>query len=269
MNKVAIIKAGPNLDEAVLKSINEISSLKDIVKKGETVLLKPNFNTDDPYPASSDLAFLKSIVRLVHQTGAKKIIIGESCTFSLKTRKVMENLKIFDMEKMPEKPFVHIFEEHKWIKKNTPRTGYLKSVYLPEILDRVDRIIYLPCLKTHMFSQFSGSLKLSVGFMKHLGPRLKLHLGFLQEKIAELNSLIKPDLIIMDARKCFINGGPAQGDIAEPNLILSSKNRVLLDVEGIKIIQSYPENSLKGLDPWQITQIKKARELNIDGTTGY
>jgi uncharacterized protein (DUF362 family) len=93
--------------------------------------------------------------------------------------------------------------------------------------------------------------------------RVRLHLGNIQEKIAELNKIINSDLVIMDARKCFINGGPAQGKVKEPNFILASKDRIAIDVEGIKIIQSYEGNSLKGIDPWLIPQIKKAIELDL------
>jgi uncharacterized protein (DUF362 family) len=72
-----------------------------------------------------------------------------------------------------------------------------------------------------------------------------LHLSYLQEKIAELNTLFNVDLIIMDARKCFITRGPAEGEVREPNLILASDDRIAIDVEGIKIIQSFKGNSLK------------------------
>jgi uncharacterized protein (DUF362 family) len=85
----------------------------------------------------------------------------------------------------------------------------------------------------------------------------------LQEKIAELNTLFTPDLIIMDARKCFINGGPAEGELKEPNLILASDDRIAIDVEGIKIIQSFKGNSLKNVNPWQLPQIKRAIELEV------
>jgi len=93
--------------------------------------------------------------------------------------------------------------------------------------------------------------------------RVGLHLSRLQEKLAELNKIIKPDLIIMDARKCFINKGPAQGEIREPNLILASDDRIAIDVEGMKIIQSFKGNSLKDINPWELPQIKRAVELDI------
>ena len=67
----------------------------------------------------------------------------------------------------------------------------------------------------------------------------------------------------MDGRKCFINKGPAKGEVREPNLILASTDRVAIDIESIKIIQSFRGNSLKNIDPWELPQIKKAIEFGI------
>jgi len=141
-------------------------------------------------------------------------------------------------------------------------TTYLKKVWLPEILDQVDRLILLPCLKTHFAAQFTGALKLAVGFLKPI-QRISLHWRRLQEKIAELNKVIQPDLIISDSRKCFISQGPSQGELKEPNFILASSDRIALDVEGIKIIQQYEGNDLVNLNPWQLPQIKRAVELGL------
>jgi len=93
--------------------------------------------------------------------------------------------------------------------------------------------------------------------------RVGLHVGHVQEKVADLNKIINPDLIIMDARKCLINRGPSEGEVRQPNLILASTDRVAIDVEGIKIIQSFKGNSLENIDPWELPQIKKAIELGI------
>jgi len=174
----------------------------------------------------------------------------------------MEKLKIFDLEKMEQPPRIYVFEEREWTKKEIPEAKYLKKVLVTEFLERADRLILLPCLKTHSLAKFTGSLKLSVGFMKPI-QRVNLHLSRLQEKLAELNKIINPDLIIMDARKCFINKGPAQGEIREPNLILASDDRIAIDIEGIKIIQNFKGNSLKDINPWDLPQIKRAVELDI------
>jgi len=263
MEQVAKIKVEKTLKKAILKAVDLIGGFGKFIKTGDVVLLKPNFNTADPYPASTDPEFLKQVVELVYDFGAKLVMIGESATMSLNTKKVMEKLKIFDLEKMEKPPRIYVFEEWGWIRKEVLNGKYLKSVFIPEILERADKLILLPCLKTHKYAKFTGSLKLAVGFLKPF-QRVKLHLKNLQEKIAELNTLINPDLIIMDARKCFINKGPSEGKIETPNLILASTDRVAIDLEGIKIIQSFKENSLKDINPLELPQIKRALALGLE-----
>ncbi|HDZ54567.1 MAG TPA: DUF362 domain-containing protein [Candidatus Nealsonbacteria bacterium] len=266
MEKVSKVKIGDDLKKSILESVNSIGGFKRFIKPGEVVLLKPNFNTTDPFPASSDPEFIKAVVELVYDCGVKIVMIGDSATMSLNTRKVMEKLKIFDLEKMKRPPRIYVFEERKWVNKKIPGGKYLKNVSVTEFLDRADKLIFLPNLKTHSYAEFTGSLKLSVGFMKPI-QRIRLHTRHLQEKVAELNKIINPDLVIMDARKCFITKGPAEGEVREPGLILASTDRVAIDVEGIKIIQSFNGNSLKDIDPWELPQIKRAIEIGISVKT--
>lgn len=262
MFNVSKVKFENDLKAAVNQAVEKIGGFGKFIKTGDVVLLKPNFNTADPFPASSDLGFIKAAIELMYEYGAKTVTLGESSTISLNTRKVMEELGVFKFAEFEPPARIYVFEEHNWIKKTIPDGRYLKSVSVPEILDRVDGLILLPCLKTHKLAQFTGSLKLSVGFMKP-SERIRLHMLHLQEKIADLNRIINPDLVIMDARKCFITKGPDRGDMREPNFIMASDDRVALDVEGIKIIQSYKGNSLANLDPWGITQIKRSAELSL------
>jgi len=261
VSKVKVSKKGiKKLKKDIEKAVDILGGFKAFIKKGDVVLLKPNFNTADPFPASTDIKFLKSVIELIHKCNPKAIIIGDSSTLSISTRKIMNQLKIFNLEKTHNVK-VYTFDEYKWIKKIL-NAKYLKKVSVTEILSRADKLILLPCLKTHKYAAFTGALKLSVGFMKPT-ERIPMHLLHLQEKIAELNKIINPDLIIMDARKCFINGGPSRGKVQKPNLILASTDRIAIDVEGIKIIQSFKENSLNKLNPWQLPQIKRAVQLGL------
>lgn len=264
MEKVSKIKKTENLKEDILKAVEKIGGFESFIKKGETVLIKPNFNTADPFPASTDFDFLKSIVELIYERCEPKIVmIGESSTMSFNTRKIMEKLGIFEIEKGEFPARIYVFEERRWIKKEIPGGVFLKSAEVTEFLERADKLVLLPCLKTHSYAQYTGALKLSIGFVKPF-QRIGFHLSHLQEKIAELNKIISPDLIIMDARKCFINKGPAKGEIGEPGLILASKSRILIDIEGVKIIQSFKGNSLRGVNPEDLPQIKRAMEIGID-----
>ncbi len=253
-NKVSKIKV-ENLKKSINEAINYLGGLEQFFNIGDVVLLKPNFNTADPFPASTDIDFLETVIDLVHEAGAESIVVGESSTVLRSTEKELRKKNVFSLQDRVNPVKVKNFDHDEWIKKRIPKGEFLKKVSVPKTLLGVDKVIFLPCLKTHKYSKFSGSLKLSVGFMKS-SERVMLHAWGLQEKIAELNRIISPDLIIMDARKCFINGGPIKGEVKDPNLIMASTDRVAIDIEGIELIKKYRGNSLKDINPRELTQIK-------------
>ena len=127
----------------------------------------------------------------------------------------------------------------------------------------IDKVVYAPLIKTHHAADFTGSIKLSMGLVKPFFDQITFHSRHLCEKLAELGLVVKPNLIVMDARKVFISRGPAKGELREPNLILASGNQVAIDVEGLKILQSYPGNGLEGKNVWDLIQIKHAVELGL------
>lgn len=262
MTPLCKVKVEEDLKDALTKVIRDLGGMSNFVAAGDSVLLKPNYNSADPFPASTDLEFLGIVVQLVLDVNPKRIIIGESSAIGSSTAKIMERMAVSDLQSIS--PIVEIIDliKEPWVRKRIPGARYLKSVHIPQLLEQVDKLILLPCLKTHFLAQFSGSLKLSVAFMKPR-ERIALHMRNLQRKIAELNAVIHPDLVIMDARKCFINGGPYKGDVREPGLLLASTSRVAIDVEGMNIIKGYPGNSLEDIDPMRLTQIKKAVEIGV------
>ena len=262
MNNTNIVKVDGDLKSSILEALSGIGGISSFVKSGETVLLKPNFNTADTPPGSTDLEFLRTVVDIVYSAGAEKVIIADSSTFMLKTEKVMTKKDIFSIQKDFPKTQILDLTKGNWIKTEIPNAKFLKTASIPEIFGQVDKVIFLPCLKTHSMAKFTGSIKLSVGLMKPV-ERLSLHMSHLQEKVAELASLFKPNLIIMDGRKCFIDGGPGTGTVREPNLILASTSRIEIDTQAIKIIQSFEGNSLKDIEPENLLQIKHAMEMGI------
>lgn len=260
--KVAKIKSGGKLKEEIAKAVDVLGGFPAFIKKGDVVFLKPNFNTADPFPASTDLPFLKAAVELLYEAGAKLVMIGESSTYTLNTRKILEQRGVFGLQESENPPRVYVLDELEWARKEIPQGKYLKAASIPKLLEKADKLVYLPCLKTHSQGRFTASLKLSVGLMKPL-ERVRLHLRRLEEKIAELNVLMKPDLIIMDARKVFVTDGPSEGRVEEPNFILASTDRVAIDVEGVKILQSYGAKNHLNMPIWDLPTIKRAAGLGF------
>ena len=248
-----------DLKDNIRKAVDLIGGFAKIIDKSDTVLLKPNYNSSDPPPASSEPEFVKAAIELLYEHGAGKVVLGESSMQTLSTRHVMEETGTLARVKNTGAEIV-FFDEHRWVKVNIGGE-YLKIASLPESALHVDKVVYLCNLKTHFRADFSLSLKLAFGFVRQ-SERLAFHLRHLKEKLVDVNLVVHPDLIIADGRKCFITGGPFSGEVREPNVILASGDRVALDVEAIKVIASYEGSKLKD-NPWSYTQIRRAVELGL------
>jgi len=248
-----------SLKSNVLRAVDYIGGFDKIVAKDDEVWVKPNFNTGDAPPGSSDPNFVKSVIELLYEHGASKVILGESSMLSLCTRKVLEDTGMLRLAEDAGAEIV-TFDEGKWVKVSTGGR-YLENVSLPERALTAKKLVYVCCLKTHRWARFTLSLKLAVGFMKP-SERIALHSRHLEDKIADLNLVVNPNLIIMDGRKCFISGGPAHGELRTSNVILASGDRVAIDVEALKVIQTFEDAGLRD-SPWTYTQIRRAAELGI------
>ncbi|NWG10842.1 DUF362 domain-containing protein [Candidatus Bathyarchaeota archaeon] len=252
-------KATRNVKADILRSVNLIGGFGKAIEKGDEVLLKPNYNSADPPPASSDPEFLKALVELLYEHGAGKVVVGESSMQATSTRKIMGKTGTLEALKDSGAEIV-FFDEGEWVKVNVGGE-HLKTVSLPEKALKANKLVYCCCMKTHFRADFSLSLKLAFGFAKG-SERLAFHLSNLKEKLVDLNLVVHPSLIIMDGRKCFITGGPFNGEVRELNVVLASGDRIVMDVESIKIIESFEGAKLKD-DPWSYTQIRHAVELGL------
>jgi len=261
---VGKLKSSGNIEKDVELVVSLIGGFRKLLKKGDTVLLKPNYVFDAPYPATTSPDFLKGVINVIKNYEPSRIIIGESSVYWQNTKKVMEARGAFRVAEETGAE-IHIFDENEWKKIKIPNAKYKKVTRIPKILDEVDKLIFLPNLKTHRLARFTMSLKLAFGCTKKI-ERIA-HFFNLEQKIAEVSSVIWPDLCIMDARKCFVTEGPDYGEIREPNLILASGDRIALDVEGIKIIQGYNAENLLKTNPWELETIKRAIELGIGSTS--
>jgi len=262
-DQVIRVEVKENLKEAIRQAVDGLGGFGQFVKAGDKILIKPNWNTSHQYPGSSDREFVGIFADLCQEAGAGEVTVADASTIFLQTASVM---KKWGAEKLLDgRPWLKVVDLSKgqFVKKSVPNGKYLKTVSMPKLLYQVDKVFVLPCLKTHSMAQYTGALKIAVGILKR-SERWAMHASRLQEKISEINVAYKPDLIVMDARKCFITGGPMTGTLREPGLVLASTDRIAIDLEGVKIIQSFEGNSLADIKPEDLPQIKRALELGID-----
>ena len=256
---VSFVVNGTEIKNDILKAIDLLGGFAKSLKPQDRILLKPNFNSDDPPPGSTALDFLIAVIGLLREHGYSKISVGESSGRPwVPSTKVFEKAGLSAAMADMKIPLLD-FDQSKYI--DVPIHGdYLDVIAYPKDLERFDKIIYLPTMKTHYLAGFSMSLKLTVG-MTHLFDRFLLHGDnnmFVSQKASEMNLPIKPDLIVMDGRISFISGGPAIGLAVHPGVILASGDPVALDVQGIRLLQNYAAVNHLTCDAWDLPQIKTA-----------
>ena len=269
MTLVSKVKVEQDLMASVVKAVELIGGLGKVISPADRVMLKPNFNSADPYPGSSDLEFLKIVIQLLKEAGAK-VVVGESAGAIWRpTRNVMEKLDA--LRRLTDTGAEVIAFDDKsrnwdWVKVRVDG-DYLKEVTVPRSLYEADKIVYVPCMKTHQIARFSLSLKLSVGYV-HPGERRSMHMRNLERKIAEFNLALQPDLIIMDGRKAFVSRGPDRGELVEPGIIMASGDQLAIDVEALKILGSYRAKNRLLPNPYDSPQISVALKHGL-GSKDY
>jgi uncharacterized protein (DUF362 family) len=265
---VALVRSDDR-STAVLEALKLLGGLDRILEgvKG-MILLKPNCNTDDPFPASThpEMVRLVAEVLINHKIPPSKIIIGDMSgkARGLPTKWTMENIGLIKAAQDLGLRLSFFEKEDEWVTLKHPQMyNWPEGVRIPRLLYEAERVISLPTMKTHLLTTFTLSLKNSVGFTDALG-RDWLHNGeALKEKTAELNLTYTTDLIILDGIKCFTTGGPYEGKLVEPGIIIAGGDRVAVDAIGVAMLKQLRAEGIANRQVSGHVQLKWAAERGM------
>jgi len=240
---------------------------------GKKVGLKANYNSADPFPASTHLDTLRTLVNGLKEAGAGEITLVERSGMG-DTRKVLKQRGVTELaaELGFEVLILDKLVEGEWARLKPKASHWTKGFLLPKVFHEADKVVQTCCLKTHRFGgHFTISLKNSVGLVARFDPQdghdymTELHSSENQRlMIAEINQTFENHLIILDAAKAFVKGGPERGEPATPNIILAGTDRVAMDAVGVAILRLFgttPEVSEGRI--FQQQQIARAAELGV------
>lgn len=238
--------------------------------KGKNVIIKPNFNTADPPPASTDIRIIRDVIKHLKSCQAKKIIVAERAG-PADTHETMKTKGLFDLQN--EIGGFDIIDlsslsesESEWVHFQTNDLHWKNGFLYPKIFREAEAFIALPCLKTHRFGgHFTLSLKLAVGLVPRQGYMQELHSSPFQRKlIAEINQVYSPTLIILDGVDSFVEEGPEKGKLIHSQVMLASTDRIAIDAVGVAILRDLgttPEVNQGEI--FEQEQIARAVELNL------
>lgn len=266
-SKVSIARK-ENLKASLYSAIELIDGVSGI--KGKKVLIKPNMNSNDPFPATSNPQLLRLLINLLLEQEPVEIIVGDAANASyIPTVESMKQTGLYDaIQDLPIK--IIGLEDYEWVTVSPSKASNWKEMVVSAILQDVDFFINQCNIKTHFLANYSMALKNMMGLASHRS-RMTMHLSAkpkFWQMIAELTLVRKADLIVLDGAKAMVTGGPFSGEIRETGLVAASNDPVAIDAVGLSILKSLGTTpQVADISPWDQPVLKRAVELQI-GATG-
>jgi uncharacterized protein (DUF362 family) len=246
-------------DAAAAKAIELLGGIDRFVASGNTVLLKPNVGFPNPpeWATTTHPALVEKVARLCIEAGAKRVLIADNPVRQADI--CFEKSQIGALGALSGKIHVIPLSHKRFFKKVKVEKGKdLKETDVAIETISADVIINLPIIKSHSATKISGSLKNLMGLVWN---RRVFHEKMdLDQAIADLNTLIHPQLTVLDATRILLTRGPGgPGRIIKAGMVIAGADPLAVDSYAIGM-QPWGKEEL---DPKSIPHLQKAWAMQL------
>lgn len=240
--------------EMLDKAMESLGGMKAFVKKGQTVVIKPNigWDTTPERAANTNPELVGRIVEQCKAAGAKEVYVFDHTCDTWTKCYASSGIEKYVKESGGK--IVSGNSESYFQEVTLSGTEVLKNAKIHELILQSDVFINVPVLKHHSSTQISLAMK---NLMGAVWDRKFWHRNNLHKCIAEFPTYRKPDLNIIDGYAILKRNGPrgvSDSDVLISKSLLVSKDIVAIDAAATKIF---------GMEPEEIPYIKYASAANI------
>ena len=244
-SRVAVIRCDtydtPAVERAVTRGLELLGGARQFVRPGERVVLKPNLLV----PSGADKAVtthpavFSAVARALAGAGAE-LSWGDSPGFGTT---VGAGRKAGIVQAAEELGIpVADFEHGRVV--SFPAGELIKQFTIAEGVAAADGLVSLPKLKTHALTRMTGAVKNQFGCIPGL-LKNEFHsrmpdIERFSQMLVDLNRLIVPRLVVMDAIVAMEGNGPRNGDPRDVGVLLLSVDPVAIDAVGCRIMALDP-----------------------------
>lgn len=255
-DKVSIVKVkGGQVQDAVRQAMEWLGGFQAFLKPGQSVMLKPNYTGNLPQDSGgvTSNVVMESIIRLLQEAGAGRIVILEGCgTIALGTRKICENLGI---DKIAERYGVELWDANlmEMCTETDEHFQELKEVTFVRAVRDFDLVINVPVMKTHPLVDVTVAMKNMNGLLEPTEKR-HFHDVNLRQAIVDFHHVLPGYLTIVDGITAMEGMGPAEGMPVPLGIIMAGTNPVVVDATAARIM---------GFDPEKIVYLQYAQKAGL------
>ena len=243
----------------VRAAINNLGGMKRFISKGDIVVIKPNmgFGNAPLRTTTTEPKVVRTLAEMALNAGAKRILIFDNPCH--KPNIVLDICGIKKEVSGLQDTFAYIIRGKKMFAEvNIPKGVALKKQKVARDILEADKIINVPVAKSHSGAKISFGMK---GWMGVVKERVYWHTAVnLHQAIADISTLIKPDLTVLDATRALLTKGPGgPGKVANLQTIVAGIDPVAVDAYGVTMA---PWGNT-GLRIDQVPHIIKAAQLGV------
>jgi len=234
---LAVVKG--DTEKAVLKAIDLLGGIRRFVKKGQRVVIKPNmsFAKAPDEAANTSPQAVAAVAKACIEAGAKDVLIVDHTL--QKPKLCLERSGIQESCKSLKSTHVLALNDERFYQSvSVPQGKVIKKIKIMKEVMKCDVLINLPTAKSHSSTGVSLGMKGLMGVMwdrEYFHAKVDLH-----QAIADLSSVVKPALTIIDASRPLITGGPSgPGRIEKLHTIIAGVDPIATDSYGVTVAQWY------------------------------
>jgi uncharacterized protein (DUF362 family) len=247
------VSKGKNIPGMVRQLVDAMGGMNRFVKKGDTVVVKPNIGWDRTVEqaANTHPEVVTALAALALEAGAAKVqVFDRPCN---EKRRCYQNSGIKPaLDAMNERRIsCEYMDDRKFVPVKIKDGRSLKEWPFYRDALAADCYINVPVAKHHGSSTLTLGLKNAMGVIGGLRGRLHLNLA---PRIVDLNLVIRPDLTIVDATRILLRNGPSGGNLDDVKImdtLVAGIDPVAVDAWSTTLFGLAPEDVRSTVDAFE------------------
>ena len=237
------VAKGEDYAALVAKVLEPLGGMAQFVKPGDRVVVKPNIGWDrsPEQAANTHPLVVKAVVSQALAAGAKRVqVFDRTCN---EQRRCYANSGIEQAirELGDDRAVIEHIDQRKFVPVEIAKGKALTRWEIYKDALDCDCYINLPVAKHHGLSRLTLGLKNTMGVIG--GNRGSLHHD-LGQSLADLATVIKPKLTLIDATRILLNNGPQGGnlsDVRRMDTLIASADPVAADAYATTLFELPPD----------------------------
>ena len=229
------------------------------VKKGQRVVIKANiaWARTPEQACTNNPELLSALIKMCYEAGANRVAVWDHTCDNYQFTFSRSGLK-----ETAQKAGADIFSGHGrnvYKEVEVPKGKKLKTAEVLKDVLESDVFINFPLPKHHFATELTLGLKNLIGIVWDME---QLHKIDLHQCIADINTLRRPDLVVMDAIRILTTNGPkGPGKTEDIGEVIASTDIVAADAYAATFFK-HPKTG-KPFKPAEIKFVKNAYELGL------